>query len=808
MVQHPDPRIAKHVGGAIDSLYQSDCNTVGVEAGGFKHFLKLAKSDDAVVAATSLWSLATIIGIAFSGDDAVTQEQGVKEGMLKVCLALLASPHHEVPVAAAALLGNMLLLESVRERILKKHGLVRLLESCRSNNAELVRTVLVALANLASEEDCVEALVAAGAIPFFLQAAEQLRDPAAKQAAMAGIANVANSPMHEELGIGAIDTAERAMHDGDIITLRAAMQTVANLSSIEENRAAIANKCLASLMQYAATRDVRVQHCIATAMNNLCQDRKLRQQVLDAGGESAVKKLMFSVDEDVRSEAQLLFKALSSHSAPRARKGTLREGESEVDKEASKQFVLGQYEQFKAQRARDAAGGSSTDRRPQMDEIVARLDAVLRSESIGSETEVIGIIKDAEARAAKAGASDKYFREAGGVAMLVTLVVVCETDNLAVANQALTTLHVLMRLNSRNILAIATVEHASIIFLRALDMPRSVDKLNVVNLLGALADVSHTRAELIEYGGVERLVYVVSDETSTPDVVGSTTEVLAKLCSEDTAVQAVVQEVGFFSIFDVLDRTKSTDVQCQLLRLVAALGFNNRLMQEQVRRKDKLPIVVKFLHTSNFLLQEYAVRALLTLVANDHKNKDAARKAGALEGLVSMLGSSKEMVVKSAVRAISEIALAEPKAKDALRKAGALEVLGGLLSTNLVVGGSIVNAKGTVMTEMVDCTLSTYVLECISVVCMQNSNNQKRFASSPARISLVAELTTSRDLREVYHAINAMEKVSRNNKKVKKEVLAHCPILPNLLAGWAKHPDTRLASLAEAAAQVFPQDKE
>ena len=183
----------KHAQAAVLALYQTDANTVGVEPGGFKALCKLGKSKKPDVQLTALWSLVTILGIAFSGDDDVTQRRFVEEGGLKLALSLLDSDaHHEVPVAAAALLGNVVLFVESREALIKRGGLEKLMNAADGENLPLSRTVLVAVANLLSEEDNVAAVRAAGGFDWLLRSAK-MDDMEVQQAAVAGLANVANS---------------------------------------------------------------------------------------------------------------------------------------------------------------------------------------------------------------------------------------------------------------------------------------------------------------------------------------------------------------------------------------------------------------------------------------------------------------------------------------------------------------------------------------------------------------------------------------------------------------------------------------
>jgi hypothetical protein len=110
--------IRKKATTAIDALYLTGANTVGVEVAGVSALIKLAHSKKPDTQCTALWSLVTILGIAFSGDDDTTQvirahtrcccvcvcvcaltsvqRRIVDEGGLKCGMALLESDHHEV----------------------------------------------------------------------------------------------------------------------------------------------------------------------------------------------------------------------------------------------------------------------------------------------------------------------------------------------------------------------------------------------------------------------------------------------------------------------------------------------------------------------------------------------------------------------------------------------------------------------------------------------------------------------------------------------------------------------------------------
>ena len=275
---------------------------------------------------------------------------------------------------------------------------------------------------------------------------------------------------------------------------------------------------------------------------------------------------------------------------------------------------------------------------------------------------------------------------------------------------------------------------------------------------------------------------------------------LAKLAIEKTETQFAIEQQALPVVFEMLSSAKSTDVQCQLLRLLSALAFNNRRLQEVIRKQEKIEPIIRFFHSKNYLIQEYAVRALLTFIANDHKNKDAARKAGAVDALVSLLKSEQDMVLKSAVRGISEMSLGENKVKNEFRKNDALPRLAALLDTSLVdaKAAKAADAAQREMAEMVDCTRTTYVLECISVLCTNNSQNQLAFAAVLDALQTVVALLDSSDLRETYHAINVVGAVTKSNKKAKRALLDVCPNVVDQLAALAKYDEKRLAELAQS----------
>lgn len=55
-------------------------------------------------------------------------------------------------MAAAALLGNVVLFDESREKLVKKGGLEKLMKVATPDNLPLTRTTLVAIANLVAEE--------------------------------------------------------------------------------------------------------------------------------------------------------------------------------------------------------------------------------------------------------------------------------------------------------------------------------------------------------------------------------------------------------------------------------------------------------------------------------------------------------------------------------------------------------------------------------------------------------------------------------------------------------------------------------
>lgn len=127
-----------------------------------------------------------------------------------------------------------------------------------------------------------------------------------------------------------------------------------------------------------------------------------------------------------------------------------------------------------------------------------------------------------------------------------------------------------------------------------------------------------------------------------------------------------------------------------------------------------------------------------------------------------------------------------------------------LLDTVLVdkAAAAASTASARVMDEMVDCTRTTYVLECISVLCSSNSQNQVAFASIINALEKLRDLLDSADLREVYHAVNTLGAVTKNNKKVKRAVLEISPNLQQTLGALAQYDEQRLASLAAQVLKI------
>ena len=92
-----------------------------------------------------------------------------------------------------------------------------------------------------------------------------------------------------------------------------------------------------------------------------------------------------------------------------------------------------------------------------------------------------------------------------------------------------------------------------------------VNKIDVINLIGALADVEKTRNDLVHRNVIASCVRLLKDPSTPSDVQGSTLEVLAKLAIEKTETQFAIEQQALGTVFDLLASVSSTDVQCQLL---------------------------------------------------------------------------------------------------------------------------------------------------------------------------------------------------------------------------------------------------
>ena len=204
--------------------------------------------------------MVTILGIAYSGEDEQTQRQLVNEGGLKASFKALHSDHHEVPVAAASLIGNIVLLEENKDRVLQDPDHVReLIEAGSEENTELLHTLLVAVANLASEEKNVKYIRNAGGVEWFIAHANS-EHSACRDAAFAGLANFANSRAADELMKNdVLKLTLPALQGKAIIAKRGAAQTIANLSMQRKFATAVLDECLTALIKLASTRDTRVQ---------------------------------------------------------------------------------------------------------------------------------------------------------------------------------------------------------------------------------------------------------------------------------------------------------------------------------------------------------------------------------------------------------------------------------------------------------------------------------------------------------------------------------------------------------------------
>jgi hypothetical protein len=755
-----------------------------------------------------LWSLVTILGIAFSGEDDETQRRFVADGGLKLALELLESDHHETPIAAAALIGNVVLFDDSREKLIKKGGLEKLMAVADGDNLPLSRTVLVAIANLLSEEDNVPAVRAAGGFDWLLRMA-RLNDGEALQAAVAGLANVANSKFQDELmKADVLSIVQPLLSSTDVLTVRAAAQTISNLTLVEANRAVVLDKSAARSDEAgrcarhprAALRRRGAQQSgagrrVAPAHHRL--RRRADGEEADVLGRrrratrerAAVQGAHGAHQAGGGGVAGVAARGGGAAAAAGGAGGTLRK--QRMDRVSSKRFVLGIYEQYKTQQRAGAAAGTIDP----IDVLLAKLADHLKG-ILPTPDVVVATIKQVETQATKNASNDKLLREMGGIQMLVSHIFEFDT-HAEIVIQTLTTLHVLVRLNPRNILAVADVDIAVEEFLKCMEN-KEIPKMDVINLVGALADVEKTRNELVARGVIGQCVRLLADPATPLDVQGSTLEVLAKLAIEKLESQVAIEQQALPIVFDMLSSTTSTDVACQVLRLLAALSFNNRRLQEVIRKQNKIEPIIGFFRSKNYLIQEYAVRALLTFIANDHKNKEAARKFDAIPALVELLRSDADMVVKSAVRGISELSLGEVKSKADFRKAEALPRLVDLIDVSLVDAAvaAAPDAPQREMAEMVDCTRTTYVLECLAVLCMGDSQNQVAFASCIGALDKLRKLLDSTDLREVYHAVNMLGAACKNNKKVKRALLDVAPTVQAALERLSTYSETRLAQLA------------
>jgi len=384
--------------------------------------------------------------------------------------------------------------------------------------------------------------------------------------------------------------------------------------------------------------------------------------------------------------------------------------------------------------------------------------------------------------------------------MLVSMIPEFDTHP-KIRNQVLTTLHMLLRLNPRNILEVAKVDIAVAEFLKCFE-DDFLEKSNVINLIGALVDVDKTRAEIIRRGGIDMIVRLLRHENTPTDVQGSSLEVLAKLAidSSDDA-QLLIEQKGLGVIFTLLQNTKSADVRCQLLRLLTALTFNNPRLQQTIREQGRLPLIMEQLESTNVLVQEYAVRLLLTVVAGDKKNKEHKKVVNNVDHLLALLDSKTVMVVKSTVRCISELSLSSPSNKDMFRKKDVLQRLVKLIDTSLCgAEPSHEEAIG----EMINCTTTTYTLECIGVLCNKMPKNQQEFLKIPGASKKLMTLLNSSDLREAFHAITTFATVLKSNSKAKKEVNSRHPELKTALEQhWTTHKDQKVVHVARATLSLL-----
>ena len=186
---------------------------------------------------------------------------------------------------------------------------------------------------------------------------------------------------------------------------------------------------------------------------------------------------MFSVDEDVRHESEELFQALTRNEKPskqltdsgattiapasgaksprklNASGGAGKTRTERMDRITSKRFVLGIYEQYKTQQ-KSGEGATIDPIEVLLSKLADYLNGILPTPDI-----VVATIKNIETQAAKNPKNDKLLREMAGVQLLVSMIPEFET-HIEIVNQTLTTLHMLVRLNPRNILAVSDVDIA------------------------------------------------------------------------------------------------------------------------------------------------------------------------------------------------------------------------------------------------------------------------------------------------------------------------------------------------------------
>ena len=169
-------------------------------------------------------------------------------------------------------------------------------------------------------------------------------------------------------------------------------------------------------------------------LNNLAQHDATRKRIIDCGGEPACKKIMFSVDEDVRREAELLFQALTRNEAPETPRATgasapavakaknkaldavKKRGGDRMDRITSKRFVLGIYEQYKTQR-KEGSGDAIDPIEVLLSKLADYLNGILPTPDV-----VVATVKNIETQAAKNPKNDKLLREMAGMQMLVSMI--------------------------------------------------------------------------------------------------------------------------------------------------------------------------------------------------------------------------------------------------------------------------------------------------------------------------------------------------------------------------------------------------